>query len=701
MAEYYLKNETTSDITVDDLGLVIAAGQSITIDQNDFDGYLTDNLIGNLNTLLSTDPSYPDGLVLSDTDIGDSTGDFTREIAIERLTLKTRWKPGVATFTSLPLIGNEESDVRLVRDEGVLYYWQGPPTSEWHQLTSTFSLTVGEYWSSVSGDYIENLIFVQQEDDVYIDGGNNTAYIGPPSKPLSLNGQNLDLDQTLYTGRLSQSNVNYKTGDGPGSSVNYILSPNTTTLTFRTPVGDRADYGDKGLVTLYHNDTAVVSIDLAANFNEANRSTSQNLADYDVQGNGDPIVDGVAEFTGSFVGFGNMRVVSVGQYNNFLYYQRWQVEVEITNMNMLRQGYNSFYIEHSDLADYGGTQTSNMLDIFYDTDTGANPSISGVLIGEDVPVLRWLSGVSFYDNGSTWDLDFSAQNAFNNVYHDSEAPVVLSGWPGLPTTPVSVTDTSVSGVSTPPDLLETMAINNYNVVQSANQMSEDARVNITPRDPYGSYTSAQSNSNNYLIYSYPPSSTVLREYFRDENYRLPDGAYDTIPASITGQWDSTQSLETYDGGNGLQVYMDELVFPTIDFTTFMPTGNPDYSVLAAGVNKVYVRAFQDTSITRASGVLRMTGITKSQLYNREVRVWIKVPTQTGWLDLTRDYNYATFTGIDEDGCWINRDIQTNSDFSFTLDRFRTEDGGFMVIVKVQYPDSAAPVISHMEITNWG
>lgn len=701
MAEYYLKNQTTSPIEIHDLGLVIDAGQSITIDQNDFDGFLTSDLIDNLNTLSSSDTNYPDGLILSDTDIGDSSGDFTREIAIERLTLKSRWKPGVDTFANLPLVGNEESDIRLVRDEGVLYYWQGPPTSEWQQLTSTFSLTVGEYQSSVSGDYIENLIFVQQEDSVYIDGSNNTAYIGPPDKPRGLSGQNLDLDQTLYTGRISQSNSNYKSGDGPGSSVDYILSPDTTTLTFRTPSGNRADYGDKGIVTLYHNGSEVVSIDLASNFNEDNRSSSQDLTDYNTQGDGDPISDGVAEFTGSFAGMGNMAVTTVEQYNNFLYYQRWQVEVTVSDIDMLRQGYNSFYIEHSGLEDLGGTQQSNILEMFYDTDTGGDPAISGVLISEDDPSLKWLSGVSFYDEGSTWDLDFSVQNAFNNVYHDSEAPAVLSDWPGLSTTPVSIDEPVVGGVSDPPDLLETMSVNNYDIVQPSNQMSEDARITITPRDPYGSYNSEQTDSNNYLIYSYSSASTPLKEYFRDENYRLLNGDYDSIPGSITGEWDSTQSLETYDDGNGLQLYMDELVFPTIDFTTYMPSGNPDYSVLAGGVNKVYLRAFQDTSITRASGILRMTGISKQQLHNREIRVWIKVPTQTGWLDLTRDYNYATFTGADDDGCWINRDIQTNSDFNFTLDQFRTGDGGYMIIVKVQYPDSSAPVISHMEITNWG
>lgn len=701
MAEYFLKNETSAEIVVNDLGLHIDAGQSITIDQNDFDGYLTQNLIDSFNTLPSTDPSYPDGLILSDTDIGDSTGDFTKEIAIERLTLKSRWKPGVGSFADLPLIGNEEYDVRLVRDEGILYYWQGPPTSEWKQLTSTFSLSVGEYWSTVLGEYIEKLIFVQQEDDVYIDADENTAYIGPPDKPLGLGGQDLILDQTLYTGRLSQSNVNYKTNDDPGESVNYILSPNTQSLTFRTPTDDRSNYGDKGVVTLYFNGSVVASLDLESNFNEANREEAQSLNDYNTQGDGDPIVNGVVDFVGSYVDQGNISLLSVQQYNNFRYFQSWQVQINITDIDMLRQGHNEFYIEHSGLTNYGGTQVSNTLDIFRDTDTGGDPAVGGVLIGEDTPVFTWLSGVKFYGAGSTWDLDLSVQNAFNNVYHNSEAPVVLSGWPGFPTTEVNISSASVSGVSNPPDLLETMAVNNYDIAQQPNQMSDDARMTLTPRDPYGSYSSQQTDSNNYLIWSYPSASTPLIEYFRDEEYRLPDGLYDTIPGSITGQWDSTQSLETYDGENGLQLYMDKLVFPTINFTTFMPTGNPDYSVLSTTTNRVYLRAFRDTSLTRASGILKMTGITKSQLYNREVRVWIKAPTQTGWLDLTRDYNYATFTGVDDDACWVDRDIQSNSDFKFTLDQFRTENSGYMIIVKVEYPDNTAPEITHMEITNWG
>ena len=88
------------------------------------------------------------------------------------------------------------------------------------------------------------------------------------------------------------------------------------------------------------------------------------------------------------------------------------------------------------------------------------------------------------------------------------------------------------------------------------------------------------------------------------------------------------------------------------------------------------------------------------MINNKIKVWIKVPSQTGWLSLNKDYNYATFTGIDEDGCWMYRDSQTNSDFVFGLDKFRTEFGGYMVIVKILYPIDNGAEITHLEITDW-
>lgn len=696
MAEYYLKNTTGSEIAVDQNGYVISDGQSITIDENDFDGVLTDDLIA----ALDDDPNL--GLILSTTDIGDASGDLPKQIAIERLLMKSQWKPSRETFGDLPSSGNEDGDIRLVEDEGTMYRWVQNIAS-WEKATSTFSLTVTEYDDDPLGTEIEKLVFVQPEDAVYVDYGTGirTAYIGPPDAPESLNGKPLLLSgSSFYTGGLSQSNINYKSGDDAGDVVSYITNDATMTLTTSNS-SDSNNYGDRGTITAWLNGTALCTIDLGANFNEANRDGNQNLLDYNTAGSGDIIIGGTCVFTGAAAGYGSLELLSVGRYNGFKFFQKWTARINITDSSLLRQGYNYIYLTHDGLSvAEGGNQQSATTDVFYDTDTGANPSVTVPTITEDSPVFRWLSGVKFYDTGSTWQVDVTGIDCFDNVYHSSGAPIELYGWPGMPNSTIAYNHVSVSGVSDPPDIDETMTVNNWPLGQVANQFSTNARITARARDPYGTYTPQQSVSQSILIWSYGNSSTDLVEHFRDEQYRLLDDDYNTIPASITGQWDSTQSLVTYDGSNGLQVYADELYFPTVDFSTYMPTGNPDYTGLAGDSDKVYLRAFRETSASRASGTLRLTGITKTQLYNRDVRVWIKAPSQTGWLDLTRDYNFSSFTGIDEDGCWVNRSGQSNSDFQFTLGSNYTVSSGYMIIVKIQYPDSSAPRISYMAITDW-
>jgi len=679
VGEYFLKNPTPSVIRIDDLGYEIASNQSITIDENDFDGFLTPNMVSSLNN----------GLVLSTTDIGDASGDFPTQIAIERLTLKSAWKQKVSTFSNLPVIGNEHADIRLVEDTGILYWWDSNAI-EWTQLTSTFSLTVTEYDGEPYGSYIEKLVFVDEEDAVYIDQDLKTAYIGAPPEAPSMNNKNLIVEgTTLVSGRISQDNINYKPGHPAGTNISYITKDGTFTV--KTPVD--ANNGDRGLVKIYINQTVVATIDLGINFVQANRDGNQNLNDYDHKGDGDIIINGAVTLP-----YGYFELIKVGKYNNFKYHQSWQAQFALVDPSLiLRQGWNEIYMTHEGLA--SGTQTSNKFDLFYDTDV-TNPTINTPTAVQNTPIIKWLSGVKFYDTGSTWNINCIAYDAFDNVYHSSNAPVVLQMWPGLASTPIEYFNTKVSGVSSPPIIDEVMNIQNWILTQTANQMSENARLEAVPRDPYGSYASKITASENIMIFSYANQSTPLKEYFRDENYRLPAEEYDIIPTTITGLWDSQGNLDIYNTGNGLQVYMDKLVFPKVDFSNTKPTGNPNYTPLSLELNKVYYRAFKSTVLSRAQGTLRITGVTKQNMIDNKVKVWIKLPSQTGWLSLNKDYNYATFTGADEDGCWMHRDSQSNSDFVFALDRFRTEFGGYMVIVKVEIPMDNGTEILHMEITDW-
>ena len=693
MADLYLKNSTSSDIAIDDLGFIIAAGQSITIDENDIDGYLTPNMIAALATDIGPNqPNPAGGLILSTTDIPTTTGDFTKAIAIERLTLKEQWKKPVSALSDLPLIGNVEGDVRLVTSQNLLYRWSQVET-QWIKITP--SLTVTEYDGDPLGDSINKLVFVQSEDAVYIDS--SIAYIGAPTPPTKLNGAGLSISgATLVTGRLSQGNVNYKGSDPAGTSVGYIFRGSSFTLTASSANG--YGFGDKGLLTVELNGTEIARLDLAANFVEANRSGSQTISSYNTQGSGNVISAGVVNFIGTAAGKGNLKLLSVAQYAGFKYYQTWGAQINVSNASLLRQGYNTFQMKHINTGN--ADESSAIYEMFYDTDTGSDPVVSGLTIIPNAPVYKWLSGVKYYGKDSTWNVNLKVDNAFNNVYHNSNAPVDLLGWPGLSTTALPYTDATVSGVSAPPVIAEEMTVTNYVVTQAANQMMDDAKISARPKDPYGTYTVATSSSNKYLIWSYDVASTPLVENFKDEDYRLLAGEYTTIPSAIRGVWDSTQSLKTYDDVKGLQLYMDELYFPTLNFSTYKPDGNPDYSTIASDTNRTYFRAFQDTSMSRSNGTLRLTGITKSALQLGKIKVFIKIPSKTGWLDLSKDYNYATFHGLDNDGCWVNKDVQTNSDFQFTLGQFHTEDGNYMIIVKIIYTDNTAPRVSYMSVIDW-
>src|SRR6056297_3594681 len=93
MATYYLKNTTTGLIIVSDLGIVLPSNSEIPIDSNNINGWLT----GDLTTELQAS-----NLVLSTTDISDSSGDMSPSEAIQALTITSEWdkdNPHTVTFT--------------------------------------------------------------------------------------------------------------------------------------------------------------------------------------------------------------------------------------------------------------------------------------------------------------------------------------------------------------------------------------------------------------------------------------------------------------------------------------------------------------------------------------------------------------------------------------------------------------------------
>ena len=124
---------------------------------------------------------------------------------------------------------------------------------------------------------------------------------------------------------------------------------------------------------------------------------------------------------------------------------------------MIRQGYNYITLVHQ----HGTTTSStNLFKLFYDTDVGANPSVTIPTLNVVSTVIKYLSGVRYFDAGSIFSSNCNGSNCFNNVYHSSREPLVFSSSWGI-NSPVNYLHTSVTGIAgSVPAIGESMIINN-------------------------------------------------------------------------------------------------------------------------------------------------------------------------------------------------------------------------------------------------
>jgi len=353
-------------------------------------------------------------------------------------------------------------------------------------------------------------------------------YINPPTSPPLLGGDLIVAGTTFFLGRESQLNINYE--GVAGDSHDYIITDTSFTLSINS-------FGNASIGNLIVeiNGVDVANIDLSANFVELNREASQDMNDYDITGTGSVIVNGVVSFTG-----GNITLNSVNWTDplGIDQYQDGNFTINILDGTALRQGYNTFIVKH----DTGIVNSTNIFKLFYDTDVGANPLINTTDLDLNTLVSKYISGVSYCDVGTTFDLDYIGLDCFDNVYHNSNAPSVIDGtW--ITGENVLYTDIAITGVSTPPTIGETMTVTNKLITVLADRIETDAIINITPRDPYANYVTVQTPSLNIMINSFPASSDATTEHFNDEIYRFPITTdFNIVPAAITGNWDSTVNL---------------------------------------------------------------------------------------------------------------------------------------------------------------
>jgi hypothetical protein len=390
-------------------------------------------------------------------------------------------------------------------------------------------------------------------------------------------------------------------------------------------------------------------------------------------------------------------------------------------------GYFKIEVNHSiapDTADFG--------EAFWDNGVlpngSANPTVT-----VNVPVVRWVSGIRYFDTGSTFDVvdDSPIFNGVGDVTNmtinndgvifkndASEFNVVVGD--------VVYTSSSILGLTydalNSPKRTDRPRYNATITIGPGDFGHNNARIYTTWKNFHGDEVGSPKASTPgiYQVWTYD-TSTATTDFFEEESYRLrsePSVNYKQTlldyrdwygggTGSDLRDWDAQQSIDTGSAGHqdALQFYGGYLVYPKIDFTTGFYFSDFDYSVF--GGDGYFYRAFDVGDLLNHktfSIVFDVSSFTESDfLDGGDVQVDLMFPGPerpspngsndgtypgSGWLHCGKVYNAPTFTGVDGDGILQSSDL---SGSTLTLDvvtgNFSTFYTHGTVLMRITYKSS--------------
>jgi hypothetical protein len=531
-----------------------------------------------------------------------------------------------------------------------------------------------------------------------LDDINETLKYLAPADALPLSGNLTMAGTTLYTGFVSQNNVNYKTALGAGSSYATIINNPSFTLSSPSTANtfNKADEGySRWYVAVGTNSYGAYSnsVDHVANFNESQRSANQTSTPWTS---------------------GQISVISVGWYNSFPMWQKGNAVITITSAQ-LSQGYNRIKMSREGSFT---TQPTNDFEVFYDNDSGASPTISGTPTVADGATVntKYLSGVKFYDRGTIFKVGTIGLNCFNNVYVLNPLVITSSNSNAMGNASIPWNDATVTGVTSPPTIGNTITVTDKLItVPASNVRSIDARVTVTPSDPYGSYTGVLSASQNRLVDAYLNSlagtSTDTGEFFDDEWYRMLSNfslTSTSYSSGASGGWDSTISLVSGTTGyTGLQCFNGGLKYPITNYTSgYLPSsGQPDYSV--ASGNRTYIRYFyvgvgiQTLTFTLAnqSGTTNFVSVaTGASSNNLTLELLAPNTTKNGSSVVEFKDCFVAYTDDNSIGCYASGTrSSTTSNWVCSLGTKSTSTSGNAVVVRITASSSWTGVLETLSV----
>lgn len=502
-----------------------------------------------------------------------------------------------------------------------------------------------------------------------IDDINETLNGLTTSIPSSVEGMNLILSAQTYEAYISDGNVNIE--DSAGVLKDYIIKEKSFSIF--TPDNSFLN-ADKGVVSLYINDTIVDSFNMGDAFISSDRLREEGQsslrygkkaygAKEDVGQDSD---DGIRDSDNGLI-----TILFVSKYLSFSNFQYGKLKINIDE-NVMRPGYNEVYIKRV----FGNfEESSNVLKFFYD-------NYESIPYFDDQPLLyeqdlrsdKYVSGVRYYSINDRLKLDFDVSGLFNNTYLFDVVNVTL---PGTNEKSFDIRDTAVGGFSFTPAIDEPLNFSDTFIITRYNQYEIDAIANIDIFYTNG-FENISSLSNNILVNTWINPSNDFEENFYDEKYRLLPGDYFDIPSSIVNMWNSESLLDE----NDAMVFDGQLQYANMNFEDYKPIQNVDYS--SYDQPQYYYRAFRD-NVPHNGGKILLFGINKIDIESSKISIELKLPNQTGWLDLNKAYDPSSFEGVDGDGCLV----KYGDDYAnYTTGNFSTAYSDNMIIMRiVVYPDS--------------
>ncbi len=423
---------------------------------------------------------------------------------------------------------------------------------------------------------------------------------------------------------------------------------------------------DQGSLILEVNGVDVATADLTDNSVGAGNAGS-GTDDSNVSGNGS--------------GFLNLSAATNGTFSNgnpFETFKHRTSEYVVKPADQ-RQGWNYARVKHV----IGSTTTStNYIEWVNDT-SADNITASGNSIEFEGSGSVHLSGVEYFQSG-TVTYKVRVNNAYKYIYNHSDNIVFNQS-----ATPL-LSDYNLANLTkanhpfgagdTHDKILHLTA---SDAIAPASFINGTVRSSISvehANDDKDLTAGGLSSATGILIYSGTSASTNNVEHFNFETHRIVSGAYN-IQDDVRHEnnvWDSTVFITASNGGhsNGLQFFDSQLRAPrnTTNNGDFRddsdggtlnnaPSGNPDYSGQTSG-QRTFYRWFQNRDgVTHYDLSINIAGSSTivpntSALDASKIRVFVKIPGVTGWMDAARPFVLDSFQ--DNDGAYI-----ANKYLSFT------------------------------------